>query len=123
MVEIVLLELFFYNAIPKIMTFEGWNFDILAGISALFVYYFGFIQKRISYRMMLVWNIVALGLLVTIVLIAALSMPSPIQSFGFTQPNIAIFFFPYVWLPSFVVPVVLFSHIVSIRQILTQLQK
>ena len=42
-VEIVLLWLFTYKAIPQLMTFEGRNFDIFSGLSAPLVYYFGFL--------------------------------------------------------------------------------
>ncbi|MDZ7899624.1 MAG: hypothetical protein U5N85_16585 [Arcicella sp.] len=39
-VEIVLFWLFLQKTIPQLMTFEGRNFDILAGITAPIVYYF-----------------------------------------------------------------------------------
>ncbi|HVF96549.1 MAG TPA: hypothetical protein VM871_04480, partial [Flavisolibacter sp.] len=38
--------------------------------------------------------------------------------FAFDQPNIAVLYFPFIWLPSFIVPVVLLSHLVCIRQLL-----
>jgi len=39
------------------------------------------------------------------------------QLFAFDQPNIAILYFPFVWLPSFIVMTVLFSHLISIRRL------
>jgi hypothetical protein len=66
---------------------------------------------------LLIWNVVCLGLLVNIVVIAILSVPTAFQQFGFDQPNIAIGQFPYVWLPSVVVPIVLLSHLVIIRSL------
>jgi hypothetical protein len=59
-----------------------------------------------------------LALLVNIVLRAALSVPTPLQQFGLEQPNIAILYFPYVWLPGIVVPVVFAAHVASIRQLI-----
>src|ERR1700722_12271668 len=47
-VEIVLYWLFIYKAIPKLMTFEGRNFDILSGLSVPFFWYFGFIKQTLS---------------------------------------------------------------------------
>ena len=44
-------------------------------------------------------------------------MPLPIQRFGLAQPNVALFRLPFVFLPSVVVPIVLFSHLVSIRKV------
>ncbi|HXB28517.1 MAG TPA: hypothetical protein VNW49_01800, partial [Puia sp.] len=57
-----------------------------------------------------------LGLLFLIVRHAIFSIPSSLQKFGFDQPNIAILHFPYAWLPSCIVPMVLFSHLAMIRK-------
>lgn len=117
-VEIVLFWLFIEKQIPEVMTFEGRNFDILSGITAPIVGYLYFSKKVINKNILLIWNFVCLVLLFNIVITAILSIPTPFQKFGFEQPNIAVLKFPMVWLPSFVVPVVLFSHLVSIRKLL-----
>jgi hypothetical protein len=41
----------------------------------------------------------------------------PFQQFAFDQPNIAVLYFPFIWLPSCVVPLVLLSHLAAIRQL------
>ena len=117
-VELVLYWLFLNKSVPQLMTFEGRNFDIISGISAPFVAYFGLAKGRLSRQTVLVWNFISLGLLVNIVLNALLSAPSPFQKFAFDQPNVAILNFPISWLPTFVVPVVLFGHLASIRQLM-----
>ena len=117
-VELVLFMLFTYGTIPELMTFEGRNFDILAGITAPIVFYYGFINKRLSNRSILTWNVICLILLLNIIINAVLSAPFPFQKFAFDQPNIAVFYFPYVWLPGFIVSIVFISHIVSIRQLI-----
>lgn len=117
-VEIVLFWLFLNKAIPELMTFEGRNFDILAGITAPFIAYFGFTKHQISRNLILTWNFVCLILLTNIVVHALLSAPSPLQKLAFDQPNIAILNFPFSWLPSFIVPIVYFGHFVSISQLL-----
>jgi len=99
------------------MTFEGTNFDILAGISAPFIAYFAFEKKLLNLNLVLIWNIISLGLLLNIVVKAMLSAPSPIQKIAFEQPNIAILYFPFCWLPTFIVPIVLFSHLVAVRKL------
>lgn len=119
-VEIVLYWLFLNKAVPELMTFEGRNFDILAGITAPFIAYFGITKQKISKNGIIIWNIICLGLLANIVVNALLSAPSPIQKFAFEQPNIAILNFPFSWLPTFIVPLVLFGHLISIRQLLKQ---
>lgn len=116
-VEIILFWLFLYKFIPGLMTFEGRNFDILAGLSAPLITYFGFVKQRLSKKFMIFWNIIGLLLLLNIVINAVLSAPFPFQQFAFNQPNIAVLYFPFAWLPSFIVPVVLFSHLVLIRQL------
>lgn len=117
-VEVVLYWLFMYNLLPELMTFEGRNFDILAGITAPIIAYFGYSKHKISKKGKLIWNLLSLALLLNIVFNALLSAPSPIQQFGFEQPNIAILYFPFTWLPTFIVPIVLLTHLVAIRQLL-----
>ena len=115
-VELVLFWLFVHKAVPELMTFEGRNFDILSGITAPVVYFY---RKRLSRTLLLVWNFACLGLLVNIVFNSLLSAPTPFQQFAFDQPNIAVQYFPFVLLPSVVVPLVLFAHLASIRQLLS----
>ena len=117
-VELVLLELFIHKAVPQLMTFEGRNFDVLSGITAPFVAYFGFTKKVLNRKIILAWNFICLALLANIVINAVLSAPFFLQRFAFDQPNIAILYFPFNWLPAFIVPVVLFGHLVSIRQLI-----
>lgn len=116
-VEIVLFWLFVHKAVPELMTFEGRNIDILSGLTAPLVYYFGFRKATLNRPLLLVWNVICLGLLVNIVVNALLSSPTPFQQFGFEQPNIAIQYFPFVLLPSCLVPLVLLAHLAVIRQV------
>jgi len=117
-VELVLWWLFLIKAVPQLMTFEGRNFDILAGITAPFIAYFGLTKRKLTRQAILVWNFICLALLLNIVVNAILSAPSPFQKFAFDQPNVAILYFPFSWLPTFIVPIVLLGHLVSIRQLL-----
>ena len=117
-VELTLYWLFLHKAVPQVMTFEGRNLDILCGITAPFIYYFGYIKNALSRNVLLAWNIICLLLLANIVVTAVLSAPFPIQKFGFEQPNIALFYFPFSWLPCFIVPAALFAHLVAIRRLI-----
>ncbi len=119
-VEIVLLLLFQNGQVPQLMTFEGRNFDILSGITAPLVAWLAFRNGKTNRLLLLVWNIFALLSLFNIVINAVLSIPSPIQQFAFEQPNRAVLYFPFIWLPAVVVPIVLFSHLASLRQIFTK---
>lgn len=116
-VEVTLLWLFLNRAIPQLMTFEGRNFDIIAGITSPFIAYFGLTKGKLSRQLILVWNFICLSLLLNILINALFSAPSPLQKFAFDLPNIAILNFPFSWLPTFIVPIVLFGHLTSIRQL------
>ncbi len=117
-VEITLFMLSTHKLIPELMTFAGRNFDILSGITAPIVYFICFKNSQLkNRRLLLIWNFVCLGLLLNIVINALLSAPFPFQQFAFDQPNIAILYFPFTWLPCFIVMIVLYSHLAAIRQL------
>jgi hypothetical protein len=109
-----------YHSIPYLMTFEGSNFDIISGITALPVFYFGFVKKKLNRMTLLLWNSCCLMLLLNIVITAILSAPFPFQQFAFNQPNIAVFYFPIYFLPGFIVPVVFLAHVVEIKRLINE---
>ncbi|WP_300666259.1 hypothetical protein [Fluviicola sp.] len=118
-VELVLYQLFLNKQIPVLMTFRGWNFDILMGITAIFLLLYLIITRKNPARpFFIVWNIAGIFLLTTIVLIAILSSPLPIQLIGFDQPNIALLKFPFALLPAYIVPIVFLSHVLTLRNLL-----
>jgi hypothetical protein len=117
-VELILYTLMIHHLVPVVMTFEGRNFDILSGITAPFIAYLGYNKKRISKTVLLVWNLICLVLLINVVYYGILSAPTEIQKYAFDQPNVAVLYFPFIWLPSFIVPLVLFSHLVCIRHLI-----
>jgi hypothetical protein len=118
-VEITLLWLYQSGQVPIEMTFEGRNFDILSGITAPIVYFLAFRGGKVNRILLIVWNLAALALLVNIVTIAVLSFPSPFQVFGLQQPNVGVTYFPFVWLPSVIVPIVFFCHVASLYKLAT----
>ncbi|GHM98596.1 hypothetical protein WSM22_00860 [Cytophagales bacterium WSM2-2] len=118
-VEVVMWLLFVENQLPVQMTFEGRNFDILAGLTGAIVAWLISIQK-VNKWMLVIWNIACLGLLVNIVAVAILSMPTPIQQF-FNEPiPTLVAKFPYAFLPAFLVPLAYMLHFFSLRQLLTK---
>jgi hypothetical protein len=113
-VELVLHQLYEHKMIPQIMTYEGWNFDILSGITAPIVFWLAFRGGKTNRALLIAWNVAALLLLINIVSIAIMSVASPVQKLAFEQPNRAILYFPFIWLAAIVVPIVLFSHLASL---------
>lgn len=118
-IEIILYWLFLAGQVPQLMTFEGRNFDILAGMTAPFVAYFGFHKNLLEIKFIVIWNYFSLALLANIVVHAVLSIPTPIQQFAFEQPNVAVLHFPFLLLPACIIPIVLLSHLVAIRRLLS----
>ncbi|HEX8734124.1 MAG TPA: hypothetical protein VF721_02300 [Pyrinomonadaceae bacterium] len=122
-VELVLLWLFQSGQVPQLMTFEGRNFDILAGITAPVIAWLAFRRGKINRPLLIIWNLFALGTLLNIVINAVLSFPFPFQQFAFDQPNRGLLYFPFIWLPSTIVPIVLFCHLASLWQLLRGTKK
>lgn len=119
-IEIVLLWLYQSGQVPVEMTFEGRNFDILSGITAPIVYFLAFRGNRPNRPVLILWNLAALALLTNIVTIAILAFPSPFQMVGIDQPNIGVTFFPFIWLPAVIVPIVFFCHVASLWKLIFQ---
>lgn len=112
-VEITLYFLYEAKLIPEAMTFEGRNLDILSGLTAPLIYYLAFRNGRTNRPLLIAWNAVTILLLANVVAIAVLSFPSPLQSIALDQPNRAVAYFPFVWLPTVIVPVVFFAHLAA----------
>ena len=112
-VEIILMQLFIFKMVPQLMTFEGRNFDIIMGISApliaLLIY-----KKLIGKRALLIWNVLGLIMILFIFLNGIFSAELPFQQLAFDQPNIAPTYFPFILLPSTIVPIVIWTHISDI---------
>ena len=121
-IEVVLFWLFINKTMPQLMTFEGRNFDLLSGVTALLVYYFGFVKTKLGAKQILAWNFICLAILLFTVSNAILSAPTPFQKFAFDQPTIAVLYFPFVWLPGIVVPVVILSHLIAIRALMREVR-
>ena len=115
-VEIVLYYVYIGGLIPVEMTFEGRNFDILAGLTAPLAYYFVFKEGQVKRWWLFAWNILSLALLINILTIAVLSAKTPFQVIALEQPNIGVAYFPFVWLPTVIVPIVLISQLAGIRK-------
>jgi hypothetical protein len=117
LVELNLYWLFLHRQVPRLMTFEGGNVDILIGLTAPAIWW-AFSKGHIGRRGLLLWNGVALLSVLNALVRAMLSAPFPFQRFGFDQPTIAILGFPVILLPAFLVPAVLLCHLVVFRKLI-----
>ena len=119
-VELLLLAAFINEKLPVQMTFEGRNFDILTGILALPVGYVLAKGKNYAPKLAIAFNITGILLLINILVIAVLSMPTPIRYFMNEPANTLVAEFPYILLPGVLVPIAYTMHIFSLRQLLAK---
>ncbi|HWA06781.1 MAG TPA: hypothetical protein VG961_09550, partial [Ignavibacteria bacterium] len=118
LMELVLWLLFIKNIIPVQMTFEGINYDILIGTSAPLVGYYALSRNKWPRVTALLWNFAGLLLVTNIFIVAFLSAPTPLRQFFNEPSNTIVAYFPFVWIPAFIVPFAYFMHILSIKQII-----
>jgi len=112
-VELLLWAAFVQNLIPVQMSFEGRNFDVVSGILAPVVAYFLVSSRTAIY----IYNFIALGLLLNIVVIAVLSMPTPFRVFMNEPSNVLVSQFPFILLPGMLVPLAYGLAFLSLRQL------
>lgn len=115
-VELFLHRLMLEGRIPRAMTFEGHNFDIFIGASAVALYV---VWNRLPNpeRITKAWNYLGLALLAVVVTTGILSAPGPQQMFNLDQPNVAVTQIPYVFIPALFVAAALGLHILALRRI------
>ena len=102
------------------MTYQGFNFDILTGSSALLVCaWSSFRRTPPSRTIVLAWNALGTLLLLNVMTIAVLSSPLPIRVFTSGAPVLLAFYFPYGWIIPFCVGGALFGHLIVFRWVFT----
>jgi hypothetical protein len=116
-VEIVLWLLFQHKKIPTLMTFEGRNPDIIIGLTAPIIAYLCFTKKVLSYRVALIWHLLGATLLLNVTALFLFSVPSPFKFFDVDYPNLALFYFPFIWVVSFGVPTAFLAHFIAIKRL------
>jgi hypothetical protein len=114
--EVVLWALAEQGRVPYLITFEGRNVDILIGLTAWPVAWYCFVRRTWPVRVAVLWNVAGLIILANVVFRAYLSAPTPLRIF-FTQPPTGfIGTMPYVWLPTFLVPLAVWLHTASLMR-------
>ena len=108
------LELLMHRAygegvMPYQMSYSGWNFDILTGLTALPVAW-ALHRGLAGRRLAIVWNVMGSLLLLNIVTIAVVSTPI-VGLFGPDLLNTWVMFPPFVWLPAVMVLMALVGHL------------
>ncbi len=103
------------RGIPIEMTFAGYNFDILTGITAIPVAVLAAFGRCPTW-LVRAWSALGLSCLLVILVVAAATLPR-VHAFG-TDPrhlNTWVAAVPFVWVPMLLVPVAVMGHLLVLR--------
>jgi hypothetical protein len=106
------------GTMPKVMSYGGYNFDIVTGASALLVG--ALLQRGAPRTLAYAWNALGVVLLLVIIGVALLSSPL-VRAFGEDEVNTWVAYVPFVWLPSILVACAIAGHIVVWRRLAIEL--
>ena len=116
--ELAMHEMYERGVMPVQMSYEGLNYDIVTGTTAIIVA----ILARAGWggRMLVAaWNVLGLALLTNIVTVAILSTPR-FAYYGTDRLNEWVADPPYVWLPAVLVLAALAGHLLVFRALRAQ---
>ncbi|UTW61001.1 hypothetical protein KFE98_13350 [bacterium SCSIO 12741] len=116
-IEVVFYGMFLEGVLPIVVTFEGYNMDILIGISAPIVALLVH-KKWISRPLLILWNIAGIAVVLNAAFTFVTSFYFP-SVWGEEQSMISSEFatFPYLLLPGFFMPSAIFVHLFSLVQL------
>jgi hypothetical protein len=115
------LELLMHRAaqegvMPPQMTYTGWNFDIVTGLTALPVAWWLARGHSHGRALAIAWNLMGALLLTNVLIIALLSTPM-FAAFGPDRLNVWVTHPPFVWLPTMMVVCAITAHLVIHRKL------
>jgi len=113
-VELTIQQLHEAGLIPKLMTLEGGNFELLVALTAPIV---AFVAMRgaIGRRIALAWNAIGLLSLLNVAARAVLTAPGPLNLIHAEVPNVGFGTFPFGLIPGFMAPLAVSTHILTFR--------
>jgi hypothetical protein len=114
-VELLLWRLFVEGLLPRSATFEGYNYEIVIGITALLVGYFGYTKPKLPALLIALWNVAGLITLAIVVFIFISHAYAPslwADTANFSMESFGSF--PYTLLAGFLMPLAVFMHVFSL---------
>lgn len=113
--ELVMHQAAREGTMPVEMSFAGYNFDILTGISAIAVAWLAS-RGQATRGLVLAWNVLGSILLLNIIVIAVLASPM-VRAFGDAPAHVNswVAHFPFIWLGAVLVAGAVFGHVVIFR--------
>lgn len=108
--NLLLWVMFLWGSLSVQATFEGSNYDILAGLTAP-VIALGASKNKV---IMVLWNCFSLSLLLYFSATSLLAATTPLQQFYAAPGTDSLFRFPFILLPAFLSPAFIFMHLLSL---------
>jgi len=117
-VEVLLYYTAFEGILNPEVTIQGYNYDMIFGITAPIVGYSVVKNKKVGKEIAFYWNFIGLLVLTSIIGLFFISLYNP-EVFGSKEPLISLtaMEFPYVLVASFMMPSAVFLHIWSLMQL------
>jgi hypothetical protein len=115
-VELLMHQAYKQGLMPVQMSYSGRNFDIISGATALLLGVWLATGHR-SMRIIALWNLLGIGLLANILIVALLSAPTPLRVFTNEPANVWITQSPWVWLPTVMVAMAVLGHVAVYRRL------
>jgi len=119
--EFILWQLANDGRLPQRMTFEGSNWDILFGLTALPLAFLIYKWPRRMRGLAFIWNGLGITMVLNIAILGILSAPGPLQFYMDEPLNRVVSQVPYVLLIVFLVPTALLMHFYSLQQLRREL--
>jgi hypothetical protein len=120
-VELGLHRLWSEGLVPRLMTYEGGNVDIVIGLTAPLAAWLA-TRGDAGRRLAIGWSVLGLLALVNIVVRSALTAPGPLNLIHAEPPNLAIGIFPYTFLAGFFAPLAVLLHVLGLRALTSSLR-
>ena len=116
--ELLLLSTFLKGLIPVEATFEGLNFGIAIGITAIPLGYLVYRTGHKYKKLLQAWNIIGIVMILIVASVIATNIYQP-QIWGYDQPSVDTTFLqlPYLFIPGFLAPSAIFIHLVTLIQL------
>lgn len=114
---VIFLILYASSLLPGAFALPAGAGDMAIGLSGLAIGISAARRQQLRSRSVLQWNLLGIVDLVVALTTGFLTSPSPVQTFAFDHPNQLISMFPLVLIPTFLVPLAILLHIVSLIQL------
>jgi len=115
-IEAFVHQLYQAGYAPVQVTYAGLNFDIFSGLTAPAMAWLVW-RAKAGNAMLLSWNTFCLLLLFNSFSLTVFSMPTPLRLFANEPTYLALTYSPFVWLPTFLLPVALLGQLLVFRWI------